>query len=366
MNSKNSNGVKKFSLGNLSKMINKEIVENTKITNNQWIDLTNSSTLIIDGSFLFIRAFAIATNMKNGNGDFKNIISLFFRTLFNEIDRSNANNILIIFDGKDTTKNRREIFKDYKMNRGGGITSKKSFRESIKKLIEIMQQELPIKTYIANGFESDDVISYLATVALPKYNNKSVRNIILSADKDFQQLLSDNVIIYNPIKKDYVTKENFITEHEVLPSNYIFEKIITGDKSDNVDGLKGIGKGMVKKHLSSQLNMINEDYSNDFDKFLLDINDKVVNKRLKKLITENENKLERNFKLMSLSKDIVSNNIPVRERTYLLDFVRANPLFENVKDLNIVKLLNVMNLPVDVKNIARLNKILNNLGVGVN
>ena len=146
-----------------------------------------------------------------------------------------------------------------------------------------------------------------------------------------------------------------------MPVNYIIEKIITGDKSDNVDGLHRIGPAMIKKHLIKQLNLNEIDYSNDFDKFINSVDEKVKSIRMKQSILDEQDKLLRNFKIMSLSSETIENNIPVNQRLYIKDFTIANPLFENTKDLNIVKMLNILNLEVNSTNTSKLNSIINKL-----
>lgn len=357
--------IKKFSLANLSKMASKEIAENKDIVNNENVDLSENGTLLLDGSYLFIRAFSVGQSAQFQNLPKdkieKQIVGMFFKTLFNEINRSSASNIIVFFDGKDTTKKRREIYPDYKMNRGGGVTSKKSFREMLKFTIELLQNELPIKTLITNGYEADDAIAYICNTILPSLNNENVQNTIVSADKDFHQLLSDNVIIYSPNNKSYVTKESFIKKHNMLPQNYIFEKIICGDNSDNVNGLYRIGKAMVNKHLTDQLHMLDNDYSEDFDAFIKSINENVTSKRMKESILAEKELLYRNYRIMSLGEDRVGENIPMKSKLYISDLVKANPLFGETVDFNVVKMLNLLKLEVNSANVTKLNNMVNKL-----
>ena len=357
---------KKFSLANLSKMANKEIVENKVISTDKDINLKKTSTLLIDGSYMFVRAFSIGTSKRFDHQPSEKtqetIVNIFFKSLFAEINRNAvSNNILVIFDGKDTTKKRREIFPDYKMNRGGGVTSKKSFRNILKEVVGILQNDLPIKTLIANGYEADDAIAYIANTILPNINESNIVNTIISADRDFEQLLSDNIIIYSPNKKEYVTKDIFMNKHNMLPQNYIFEKIITGDTSDNIKGLYRIGKMMVKKHLTEQLDMTNVDYSESFDLFYDTIENHVDAKRIKESIFDNKELLKINYRIMSLGIESVSDNIPNSQKSYIIDLVKANPLFGEDNNFNIVKMLNILKLDVNSTNTTNLNNIINRL-----
>jgi DNA polymerase-1 len=93
---------------------------------------------------------------------------------------------------------------------------------------------------IIDKVEADDVIGYLAK----QFEEKVT---ILSTDKDYLQLVSDRVTIYSPIKKKFYTPKAVTEEYGISPVNFLTHKILLGDKSDNVPGVKGLGlKTLVK------------------------------------------------------------------------------------------------------------------------
>jgi len=69
----------------------------------------------------------------------------------------------------------------------------------------------------------------------------------VSSDKDLTQLISDTVVVYNPRKKGFITRDNAVDEIGVLPENVVLEKVICGDVSDNIKGIKGIGNDTLAK-----------------------------------------------------------------------------------------------------------------------
>ena len=76
-------------------------------------------------------------------------------------------------------------------------------------------------------------------------NNKS---FIVSADKDFLQLVTNNITVYRPVEKEYYTPQTVIDKFQLTPHNFILQKTLLGDNSDNVKGIKGLGeKGLLKK-----------------------------------------------------------------------------------------------------------------------
>jgi hypothetical protein len=104
---------------------------------------------------------------------------------------------------------------------------------------------LPVRTVAIDKAEADDIIAYYSDI-LPKAHGSKV--FIVSSDKDFIQLVNDDVIVYRPIEKEYYTKDTVKEKFGVLADNFILYKILLGDNSDKVAGVKGLGeKGLLKK-----------------------------------------------------------------------------------------------------------------------
>lgn len=119
---------------------------------------------------------------------------------------------------------------------------KESF-ERQKLILQNMFEELCIRQYEYENVEGDDIISYYVH---NKRDNEKI--VIVSSDKDLTQLISDTVIIYNPRIKDFVTKDNSVDKIGILHENVVVEKIICGDASDNIKGIKGMGDSTLLKY----------------------------------------------------------------------------------------------------------------------
>jgi DNA polymerase-1 len=91
--------------------------------------------------------------------------------------------------------------------------------------------------------EADDLIAYYCKIS------KDEKIIIFSADKDLTQLISEHVTIYSPITKQYFKNGDMISLNKVdIPHyNVLLTKIFTGDKSDNIDGIQGLGEKTLVK-----------------------------------------------------------------------------------------------------------------------
>lgn len=205
--------------------------------------------LLIDGLNLFFRNFS-AINAMNPEGAHIGGLGGFLNSLGRMMVNHRPTEVYIFFDGAESTNRKKRILPEYKKGRGTHrITNKFIFRSAdeeheaklgqLRRLIEYLKF-LPVKTAIINGIEADDAISYLAG----KLNKKCV---IVSSDKDFLQVVSDRITVYRPIQKMFYTPEKIKEVYGLLPENFIIFKTLTGDKSDNVEGVKGIGpKGVTK------------------------------------------------------------------------------------------------------------------------
>jgi DNA polymerase-1 len=97
--------------------------------------------------------------------------------------------------------------------------------------------------FILNNYvEGDLVIAFTLFYYRVLLSNKENLFVIFSSDQDYIQLLDDDVIIFNPRKSMYITKENMNTKTKYnSPEELFFIKLLHGDKSDNIKGIQGIG-----------------------------------------------------------------------------------------------------------------------------
>jgi 5'-3' exonuclease len=105
------------------------------------------------------------------------------------------------------------------------------------------------------AIEADDIISHV--VQHPKY--EGWQKVIVSSDKDFFQLCDDETVVYRPIQKKIVNRNNLIEEFGIHPKNFALARAIVGDASDNLVGVGGVGLKTIKNRLS----FLSEDKSYD-------------------------------------------------------------------------------------------------------
>lgn len=269
---------------------------------------TGERILLIDGLNLFFRNFAML-NMVNPNGIHIGGLGGFFRSLGALIRQINPTQVYVIFDGAGSANNRKNIIPEYKSGRDlQRITNWEVFDDiedendsKVDQIVRIIQylKTLPVKTVSINKIEADDIIAYLSKVTPTTPKDKV---FIVSSDKDFIQLVSNNVIVYRPIEKEYYTKDTVIEKFNISPENFILYKTLLGDSSDKIKGVKGLGqKGLLKKFPElAEKNMVWDDILNICEKKL---KDHVVYAR----VIQGRDTLEKNYKIMDLSNPMLSD-----------------------------------------------------------
>jgi 5'-3' exonuclease len=215
---------------------------------NDTVSSPHERVLLIDGLNLFFRNFAML-NIVNEHGVHVGGLGGFIRSLGTLINAIQPTSMYVIFDGENSSMNRKNVLSEYKAGRHlSRITNWEIFDDvgdehdakvdQIVRLIDYLKC-LPIKTLALDKVEADDIIAHLATTITN--NNDNSRAYIVSSDKDFIQLTSPKIVVYRPIEKDYYTPDTVVEKFGVLPENFILYKVLMGDASDKVPGIKGLG-----------------------------------------------------------------------------------------------------------------------------
>ena len=270
--------------------------------------------LFIDGLNLFFRNFAVM-NMVNPDGIHIGGLGGFFRSLGAMIRQIDPTQVYVIFDGAGSANNRKNINPLYKSGRDlQRITNWDAFDDKqdeddskVDQMIRVIQylKTLPVKTISIDKVEADDIISYLSKVVIKDPKDKA---FIVSSDKDFIQLVSDNVIVYRPMEKEYYTEQTVIDKYKMSPKNFLLHKTLLGDNSDKIKGVKGLGeKGIYKKF--PELMERDMDLQDIFSICEAKFKDHVVYAR----VLQNMDEMENNYKIMNLENPMISD----KEKEYL-------------------------------------------------
>lgn len=283
-------------------------------------NVKQSRVLIIDLMNTFIRSWQILP-VTNDDGEHFGGVFGFLRSLKAAVDKFNPTEVVIACDGPGGGLRRKNLFPEYKANR------KKEWKRGAVKAFDFLNEEqqsdnfimqlnriaeyirlLPVKVIKIPYIEADDIIAIYAQ----ELDEKS-QVIIYSSDADFKQLVTDTVHHYNPISKKYTTRSSFREEKGIDPKNYIIFKTASGDKSDNIPGVKGIGEATVLKlfpELSGDTvvsidEILQKSKDIGFDNQRKAKSKGALNKYKK--IAENGDVLRRNYRLMQLLDPEISN-----------------------------------------------------------
>lgn len=200
-------------------------------------------TLIIDGNNLFkigfhgVRDFYHEGRHVGGTWHFINTIRRF-------IEEQNFDKVVVFWDGISNSSARRLIYPQYKEHRRSDFNEFKqdSFDEQ-KERIKQYLEEMFVRQIVIDNNEADDLIAYYCQISEDEIKT------IFSGDKDLTQLISDKVSIYSPNSKQvYKNGDKIkIQFHEFPHQNIKTYKILSGDKSDNIDGIYYLGEKTLVK-----------------------------------------------------------------------------------------------------------------------
>ena len=200
-------------------------------------------TLLVDGDNLFKIGFHGAKDVFNDGAHVGGVFH-FVSVLRKFLDEHNHDKVVVFWDGDSNSSIRKSIYPLYKANRRQDMNE--------YKYESYLYQKSRVKQYLEEIFvrqveiisnEADDLIAYYCKIS------KDEKIIVFSADKDLTQLISADVTIYSPITKQYFKNGDMISLNKVdIPHyNVLLTKIFTGDKSDNIDGIQGLGEKTLVK-----------------------------------------------------------------------------------------------------------------------
>lgn len=330
-------------------------------------------TLLVDGNSIMKRS--MVHKKYNGKGEDYGMVLQTLLTLRNIVTVRDFKHCYFMMDGDNSGQLRAYIYKDYKANRDKNYRADKlseygklyearlqkmkdycysnkkkteelpttdidekeiedaSFRRQRGLLVDILEN-LFIRTAIYEDVEGDDLIAYYI-----KNKKPNEKIIIISGDRDLTQLISDDVMIYILDLKQYVHKGNHTKVIGYPSENVLVKKILCGDTSDNIKGIKGLGESTLFKLFPKMLT----------EKMGLDeviegaklINEERVKQKKKPLKTceniincitdgcQGENIYEVNRKIIDLSEPLITD-----ETKEDMDILMTTPLDAEDRDYN--------------------------------
>jgi DNA polymerase-1 len=195
--------------------------------------MTTQKTLyLIDGSAYVHRAYHAIRGLSNSKGMPTNAVFGFTRILIKMMEEKSPQYAVILFDAKGPTF-RHRIYDQYKANRPPAPEDLVVQIPRIKEVVEGFR----IPCIEKQGYEADDLIGTLAREG--EAHGFSV--VMVTGDKDFVQLVSENTILWDPMKDEILDLEGVRNKYGVTPEQMVDVMGLCGDTSDNIPGVPGIG-----------------------------------------------------------------------------------------------------------------------------
>ena len=284
----------------------------------------NDHILVVDAMNMLIRRFSLLKAM-NPTGHHIGGLVGFLRSLGYVTRIFDPTRVIIVWDGKGGSANRKNIDPNYKAQRATsrithwGLYDTKA--EETEALIgQLLRTQdylecLPVQQIMMEKLEADDIIAYIAKRA-------SVSNVkkctIISSDKDFLQLVEDTIEVYAPVKKKTFTESNIFEELKVLPENYNIVKALLGDNSDNLPGVKGLGIKTLIKEFPKLHKDPKCDLQYVYDTCAAKLEEDKVKKIFPKIITQWD-RVETNYTLMDLNV----TDLDEKEKNVVMEAIKA-------------------------------------------
>ena len=199
------------------------------------------NTLLVDGNALFKLGYFGAKGEYNHHGEHIGGLYSFLTILRKILNDDLYHRVYVFWDGNFSGKLRYEIYEPYKSGRGKDYVNGTQPIEEAELLQRALTWEYLNDMYVRqlkhHTVESDDFIAYYC---LTKNENEKIT--IASTDRDFLQLISDDIRIYFLDLKEYVDTSNFFSYFCFHYENSLLMKTMTGDVSDSIKGIKGLGE----------------------------------------------------------------------------------------------------------------------------
>jgi len=191
---------------------------------------------IIDGHSQIFRAYyAPFRDLTSPTGEPTRATYVFCSMLLRFLaDHLTAGDYLaMVIDGPSEKLKRKQLFSDYKITRK---PAPEDFPPQARRIIEIVAA-MDIPVLEAEGYEADDIMA----TAVERLADDDLRVVLVSRDKDLEQLVGRHVVLYDPMKDETLDSAAIASAKGYLPDKAIEIQTLTGDTTDNIPGVPGVG-----------------------------------------------------------------------------------------------------------------------------
>ena len=228
-------------------------------------------TLLLDMNS--IMKMSLVDKRKNSDGVDYGMVYQTLLQIKKQLDKKDFNFVYAFYDGDNSGQLRYDIYNEYKANRDKHYQNNENYQSDYYKQLDAYCQkviayhnkstndtpvrqesddesfarqreiifkcleELFVRNLMCDYVEGDDLIAYYVN-----HKKKNEKVVIVSGDRDLTQLIADDVCVYVTQLKKYITPANHIEYMGYTHENVLVKKILCGDSSDNIKGIKGMGE----------------------------------------------------------------------------------------------------------------------------
>jgi DNA polymerase-1 len=269
--------------------------------------MDKKKVLVIDGNNNYFRAYIVDPSVST-NGQPIGGLKGFLKILQKLCREVNPNRVVICWDGKGGSQKRKSMNKNYKDGRSPirlnrnihNLSDNEEIDNKIWQMTRLAEyiNQMPIIQLLMDGVEADDAISAVVN----HHSLKDYNKVIVSSDKDFIQLCNDSTILYRPVQHEILNKKKIVEEYGIHPNNFCLARALSGDKSDNIDGVDGVGLPTVAKRFP----VLKEEKFVTIDDLLDICKNTETEVKAYKSILEQQNRVRDNYKIMQLGTPNIS------------------------------------------------------------
>ncbi len=277
---------------------------------------TAKRMMIVDAQNQFIRSYIVNPSMTSHGDPIGGTLG--FLQIMNRLCADIRPDLfVIVWDGEGGSSKRRAKNRNYKFGRKPPKLNVKN-RPRLNRWVNTMSQqeqdrnrlwqqlrvieyvnETPMIQFRAPNVEADDVIAHIKS--MPMFSEW--QKVIVSSDQDFIQVLDEKTLLYRPTQKEILNQDRVVEKFNIHPKNFAIARSIVGDKSDNLDGIRGVGLKTVAKaypFLSENKSYLLDDVK-DYSEHQEESNLKVYDK-----VLENLDLMWDNYSVMQLDTPLIS------------------------------------------------------------
>ena len=205
-------------------------------SDNDTSDSGAKTLYLIDGHAQMFRAYYARTHQRgltSPTGEPTSGIHVFCSMLLKLIAEKTPDYLAMAVDGPAADLQRRKLFADYKITRK---PAPEDFPLQADRMMQIVRT-MGIPVLAVTGQEADDIMA----TAAERFAGDDLQVVLVSRDKDLDQLVNNNVILYDPGKDQIADAESIEAEKGYRPEQAVEVQTLTGDTTDNIPGVAGIG-----------------------------------------------------------------------------------------------------------------------------